>query len=188
MTGKMGFWVDLTSRVARVVATMPGHLPPAVRKRLAQALRSVLLIARKGAGLTQEKLAQRIGLGTSTYRRIEKGLMSPGVSTLRRLCRVLCTSLDALLGPECAAAVERAIQPPRRRRPARAGTRRSRSSAQERPPQHPLLPIPSEVYPLLSSQESWSLLTALPRSPVAPTLPLILMRRGAPLALVVDLG
>ena len=164
---------------------MPGHLPPHVRKRLAQVLREGLRTARHGAALTQEDMAERLGLATSTYRRLERGRMSPGVSTLRKLRQVLCVSLDSLLGAECAAAVERAIQPPRRRRPARASTRRPRSVPRE--PRQPVLPLPSQVFPLVSG-EPWGLLAAAPRLPVADVLPLLLLRRGMPLALVVDLG
>lgn len=144
---------------------MPGHLPLKLRKRLARVLREGLRTARHGAALTQEDMARRLGLGTSTYRRLERGLMAPGVSTLRKLGRVLCVSLDSLLGAECAAAVERAIRPPRRKRPVRASPRRPRPIP--RVPQHP---------------------AAAPRPPVAEVLPLLLLRRGQPLALVVDLG
>ena len=181
----MGFWIDLTLEVASFLATMPGHLPPHVRKRLAQVLREGLRTARHGAALTQEDMAERLGLATSTYRRLERGRMSPGVSTLRKLRQVLCVSLDSLLGPECAAAVERAIQRPRRRRPARASTRRPRALPRE--PRQSVLPLPSQVYPF-ASHDPWSLLAATPRLPVTEFLPLLLLRRGMPLALVVDLG
>ncbi|HEX8821492.1 MAG TPA: helix-turn-helix transcriptional regulator [Archangium sp.] len=164
---------------------MPGHLPPHVRKRLAQVLGEGLRTARHGAALTQEDMAQRLGLATSTYRRLERGRMAPGVSTLRKLRQVLCVSLDSLLGPDCAAAVERAIRPPRRRRPARASTRRPRSSPRE--PPHPIFSLPSQVYPF-ASHDPWNLLAAASRLPVTEVLPLLLLRRGTPLALVVDLG
>ena len=137
------------------------------------------------AAQAQEDMASRLGLATSTYRRLERGRMSPGVSTLRKLRQVLCVSLDSLLGPECAAAVERAIQPPRRRRPTRASTRRPRSSPRE--PPHPVFSLPPQVYPFASGVP-WSLLAATPRFPRVEALPLLLLRHGTPLALVVDLG
>ena len=44
-----------------------------------------------------------------------------------------------------------------------------------------------QMYPVMS-QDPWGLLATTPRLPVADVLPLLLVRRGAPLALVVDLG
>jgi|GEM_PF-2904591 len=122
---------------------MPSHLSPGVREQLALALRGTLRTARQGAALTQDEMARRIGLAPSTYGRLERGTMAPGPATLRQLCRALCLSLDALVGPECAAAVGRASprRPARRRRP---------------------------------------------RAPASEVLPLLLVRRGTPLALVVD--
>lgn len=147
---------------------MPSHLPPSVQKRLVAALRGVLFTARTGAALTQEQMARRLGVGVLTYGRLERGRMTPSPTTLRRLCRVMCLSLDALLGPECAAAVVGATRPPRRRpRAASAPTR------------------PAPARPLAATDSAWSLLAAAPRTEA---LPLLLMRRGTPLALVVDVG
>jgi transcriptional regulator with XRE-family HTH domain len=143
---------------------------------LAQALRETLRTAREGAALTQEQMARRIGLGLSTYKRLERGLMSPGLSTLRKLSRALCISLDALLGPECARAVARATRRPRRKRPARSGAPRVQA-----------LPVRPPVYPVLA-QDPWGLLAVTSLLPVAEVLPLLLVRRGTPLALVVDVG
>ncbi|HYO56592.1 helix-turn-helix transcriptional regulator [Archangium sp.] len=155
---------------------MPSHLPPAVREQLAQALRETLRTARESAALTQVQMARRIGLGLSTYKRLERGIMSPGVPTLRKLSRALCLSLDALLGPECARAVARAARPPRRKRPARSAVPRVQA-----------LPVQPPVYPVLS-RDPWGLLAVTSRLPVAEVLPLLLVRRGTPLALVVDVG
>ncbi|MCY1073022.1 helix-turn-helix domain-containing protein [Archangium lansingense] len=155
---------------------MPSHLPPEIRERLAEALRETLRTARESAALTQEQMAERLGLGVSTYKRLERGVMSPGVRTLRKLSQVLCLSLDALLGPECARAVEQATRPPRRKRPARSRAPRARA-----------LPMPPQEPPLLP-WDSWGMLAATARFPVAHALPLLLVRRGTPLALVVDVG
>lgn len=163
---------------------MPSHLPPEARERLAEVLRASLRTAREGAALTQEKLAGRIGLSTSTYRRIERGLMSPGLPTLRKLCQVLCLSLDELVGPECAGTVRRAARPSRRKRPASASAPRARPASRTQPSPLPSFP---QVYPLVSRQP-WELLAAVPRLPVTDVLPLLLVRRGMPLALVVDVG
>lgn len=138
-----------------------------MRRRLAQSLRGSLRTAREGAALTQVEMAERLGLGLSTYCRLERGRMSPGLRTLRRLRRVLCLSLDALLGPECAEALERVARAPRRRRRARAAPR--------------VRTAPRQV------TDPWELLAA-PRLPRVDVVPLLLVRRGTPLALVVDVG
>jgi DNA-binding XRE family transcriptional regulator len=141
---------------------MPSHLTPTARKRLAQALRGTLRTARQSAALTQEQMAQRVGVGTSTYRRLERGLMAPGPGTLRRLCQVLCLSLEELVGSACAATVRRAP-----RRPARPRTTPRRRSGP--PPLVPPLPVPPGTW------GGWPLT-------------LLLVRRGTPLAVVVDVG
>ena len=168
---------------------MPSHLPPEVRKRLALALRGTLRTARTSAALTQGQMAGQLGLGLSAYKRLENGLLSPGVETLRKLRRVLCLSLDALLGPECARAVERASRPPRRKRPARSASPRARTASRGQPAPLEHLPPRPRVYPYpLASQDPWGLLAATPWLPGASVLPLLLVRRGTPLALVVDVG
>jgi len=164
---------------------MPSHLPPKVRARLARAIRETLRTARESAALTQEEMARRLGLGSSTYGRLERGTLSPGLPTLRQLSQVLCLSLDSLLGPECAAAVERASRAPRRRRPARSSAPRARASRAHSPRQVP--PVPPQMYPVMR-RDSWGLLAAAPSLPVTEVLPLLLVRRGTPLALVVDVG
>ncbi|WP_434385448.1 helix-turn-helix transcriptional regulator [Melittangium boletus] len=97
---------------------MPSHLSPGVREQLAESLRDSLRTARLGAALSQQEMARRIGVGVSTYMRLERGKMAPGPDTLRRLGQTLCLSLDALVGPACAAAVglEAPRRPARRRR------------------------------------------------------------------------
>jgi transcriptional regulator with XRE-family HTH domain len=142
---------------------------------LARAIRETLRTARESAALTQQEMARRLGLGSSTYGRLERGTLSPGLPTLWQLSQVLCLSLDTLLGPECAAAVERASRPPRRRRPVRSSAPRARASRTHASPRH-------------VQHDSWELLTAAPRLSVTEVLPLLLVRRGTPLALVVDVG
>jgi hypothetical protein len=100
--------------------------------------------------------------------------MSPGLSTLRQLCEVLCLSLEALVGPTCAASVRRASRrPPRRRR------------ALARPPAPPSRP--ARGFSFLPS-DPWGLLAMAAPRPRVEVLPLLLVRRGTPLALVVDVG
>ena len=159
----------MTSRVARVVTTMPSHLTPIARKRLAHALRVTLRTARHGAALTQEEMARRVGVGTSTYRRLERGLMVPGPGTLRRLCQVLCLSLEQLVGGACAADMTRA--PRRPTRPRAAPRRRSA-------PPPPFAALGPGLAPGLLSPGGWG----------PWPLTLLLVRRGAPLAVVVDVG
>lgn len=117
----------MTSRVARVVATMPGHVPPEVRKRLAQPLRKTLRIVRELVELTQAEMARRIGMPEHAYGRFERGSPStvPSAATLRRMQRVLSGSLDDLLGPECVEASAPAARPS-------SGGRRSRPPTSQR--------------------------------------------------------
>jgi len=163
---------------------MPSHLPADVRKRLAQRLRGTLRTARQSAALTQEQMARRIGLGTSTYGRLERGTLAPGPATLRQLCQALCLTLETLVGTECAAAVSRASRPSRRQRSARPGV--SRGRAPSRAAYSPAMSLPPPVY-RLGAPDPWALLAA-PRFPAPEVLALLLVRRGTPLAFVVDMG
>src|SRR5690242_1415936 len=54
--------------------------------------------ARLRASMTQQDVAQSVDIATEVYGRIERGQMLPSVSTLRRLCRTLGVSANALLG------------------------------------------------------------------------------------------
>jgi transcriptional regulator with XRE-family HTH domain len=47
--------------------------------------------------LTQADVAERIGVATEVYGRLERGLLMPSVPTLRRICLALHLSADALL-------------------------------------------------------------------------------------------
>jgi transcriptional regulator with XRE-family HTH domain len=48
--------------------------------------------------LTQEDVAERVGIATEVYGRIERGRMLPSVPTLRRVCLILRTDPGVLLG------------------------------------------------------------------------------------------
>lgn len=48
--------------------------------------------------MTQAEVADRVGLVSEVYGRVERGTMTPSVGTLRRLCVVLGISSDAALG------------------------------------------------------------------------------------------
>jgi transcriptional regulator with XRE-family HTH domain len=68
------------------------------RRELSQRLGESAREARKRAGLTQADVAERIGVATEVYGRMERGLVLPSVTTLQRLCLVLQTPADLLLG------------------------------------------------------------------------------------------
>ncbi|MFY0583547.1 helix-turn-helix transcriptional regulator [Cystobacter fuscus] len=75
--------------------------------------------ARKREGLTQADVAERIGVATEVYGRLERGLLMPSVPTLRRLCVTLGLAADALLalGPAEPPAWARAAPPPEQEPP-----------------------------------------------------------------------
>lgn len=54
--------------------------------------------ARVRANLTQEDVAERVGLATEVYGRLERGGMLPSVPTLKKLCETLRLPSDVLLG------------------------------------------------------------------------------------------
>lgn len=56
--------------------------------------------ARKAASLSQEKLAERLGLQTATISRIEGGHIGPTVSTLAEIAEVLGCGVGELLDVE----------------------------------------------------------------------------------------
>jgi len=71
-----------------------------MEKPLASILGSVARTARMRAGLTQEDVAERIGMASEVYGRMERGQMLPRVENLRRLCMVLNVGPHELLGLE----------------------------------------------------------------------------------------
>lgn len=54
--------------------------------------------ARLQSGLTQNDVAERIGVAKSTYSLYESGNREPNVNTIKKLARVLDVSADTLLG------------------------------------------------------------------------------------------
>lgn len=71
-----------------------------MEKPLASILGSVARTARMRAGLTQEDVAERIGMASEVYGRMERGQMLPRVENLRRMCVVLNVGPHELLGLE----------------------------------------------------------------------------------------
>ena len=55
-------------------------------------------LARRDAGLTQEKLAEKIGVSTVFVSQLESGSRAPGLETLVKLSQTLHVSLDLLVG------------------------------------------------------------------------------------------
>ena len=54
-------------------------------------------LARRDAGLTQEKLAEKIGVSTVFVSQLESGGRAPGLETLVKLSQTLHVSLDLLV-------------------------------------------------------------------------------------------
>jgi transcriptional regulator with XRE-family HTH domain len=79
---------------------------------LSKALGDAARAARHQAGLTQADVAERIGVATEVYGRLERGLLMPSVPTLRRLCLALQMPADVLLALGSAHPPEWAEPPP----------------------------------------------------------------------------
>lgn len=69
-----------------------------MHEQLASTIGNALRRARIRLELTQEDVAQTIGLNVAVYGRMERGKMLPTVPTLCKLCFVLQASSDELLG------------------------------------------------------------------------------------------
>ena len=72
----------------RVWMPLSNHLGEALRE------------ARLKAELTQADVADRVGVATEVYGRIERGNLTPSVPNLRKLCMVLRVDASAALGLE----------------------------------------------------------------------------------------
>lgn len=81
-----------------------------LRKTIGAAARE----ARLHQGLTQEEVADRLGVAPEVYGRMERGTASPNILTLRKLCMVLNLSADRVLStanPEAPRTVPEAALP-----------------------------------------------------------------------------
>ena len=54
----------------------------------------ILFDARKNAGLTQQELADRIGVDKGYVSRIERGLITPSVSTIYRIAAAMGLTVE----------------------------------------------------------------------------------------------
>lgn len=70
----------------------------ALPRGLAGTIGTAARAARVRSNLTQEDVAERVGLATEVYGRLERGGMLPSVPTLRKLCETLRIPADVLLG------------------------------------------------------------------------------------------
>lgn len=70
----------------------------ALPRGLAATIGTAARAARVRANLTQEDVAERVGLATEVYGRLERGGMLPSVPTLKKLCETLRIPSDVLLG------------------------------------------------------------------------------------------
>jgi transcriptional regulator with XRE-family HTH domain len=68
------------------------------RKEMARHLSATLREARHQAQLTQADVAERVGVATEVYGRMERGHLMPSLLNLRALCEVLRLDADAALG------------------------------------------------------------------------------------------
>jgi transcriptional regulator with XRE-family HTH domain len=69
-----------------------------MEQTLSQILGAAVRAARQRLELTQADVAERVGLATEVYGRLERGHMLPSVRTLLRICTVLHVSSDEVLG------------------------------------------------------------------------------------------
>ncbi|NOK15145.1 helix-turn-helix domain-containing protein, partial [Corallococcus exercitus] len=69
-----------------------------LERKLAVSVGAAARAARLRAGLTQADVADRVGIASEVYGRLERGKMMPSVPTLFRLCLALQLSADASLG------------------------------------------------------------------------------------------
>lgn len=76
---------------------LPKHIELRQR-RLPAALSAALRQARKRAGMTQAEAAEGIGIAPEVYGRMERGGMLPSVPTLLRLCLILGSGPNELMG------------------------------------------------------------------------------------------
>ena len=68
------------------------------KKKMTVHLGEVLREARLKAELTQADVAERVGVATEVYGRMERGNLTPSVPNLRKLCMVLRVDASVALG------------------------------------------------------------------------------------------
>ncbi len=68
-----------------------------VKKEINVQIGERIKLAREGAGLTQEQLAERVEVSPQYVSDLERGVVGVSLATLKRICLTLCVSSDALL-------------------------------------------------------------------------------------------
>jgi transcriptional regulator with XRE-family HTH domain len=76
----------------------PWKQEEAMSAKLAHCIGAAARAARNRAKLTQADVAERVGVATEVYGRMERGCSMPSVPTLRKVALVLGVSTDELLG------------------------------------------------------------------------------------------
>ncbi|WAM28333.1 helix-turn-helix domain-containing protein [Myxococcus sp. NMCA1] len=69
-----------------------------MNQQLAAHLGAIVRLAREQMSLTQVQVADRVGLNSVVYSRIERGHMIPSVETMKKLCIELMVSPEDLMG------------------------------------------------------------------------------------------
>ncbi|TQF10445.1 helix-turn-helix transcriptional regulator [Myxococcus llanfairpwllgwyngyllgogerychwyrndrobwllllantysiliogogogochensis] len=69
-----------------------------MNQQLAAHLGAIVRLAREQMSLTQVQVADRVGLNSVVYSRIERGQMIPSVETMKKLCVELMVSPEDLMG------------------------------------------------------------------------------------------
>lgn len=88
------------------------HNKEELRGQAAKRLKKVLQGARTQCKLTQEDVAERIGVDPEVYGRFERGALVPRVRTLKKLALALGISADRLLGLDVPGEEPRIVVPP----------------------------------------------------------------------------
>ena len=81
-------------------------------EKLQRLLGDAARAARLRLGLTQAEVAKKVRLKSGVYGRVERGMMTPSVPTLRRMCETLGISSDVLLSLGAQASEATAPTPP----------------------------------------------------------------------------
>jgi transcriptional regulator with XRE-family HTH domain len=86
------------------------HVPTTLESTMNENLRLTLgnaaREARRALGLTQEKVAERLGVSVEFYGRVERGVAWPSIEVFARMVSVLGVSADVLLDIDTGAAPE----------------------------------------------------------------------------------
>ncbi|TQF08755.1 helix-turn-helix transcriptional regulator [Myxococcus llanfairpwllgwyngyllgogerychwyrndrobwllllantysiliogogogochensis] len=69
-----------------------------MNQQLAAHLGAIVRLAREQMSLTQVQVADRVGLASAVYSRVERGHMIPSVETMKKLCIELMVSPEDLMG------------------------------------------------------------------------------------------